>query len=343
MIASLERTVSRVETEYMAATKSANARVGYKDLMVMTNDIDKQLYEKNHPVRVMDNDGDFIDIELDVTGLKTKTVPSGIPFYVKDPNTLAGKRVAGNLLKAGTANNFYLPFSTITNCNYEESADPNVKPNAICDIENKNGANVITIYFTAYSNTNDEHKSLTAMLVNEFESNKMARRNFIMGEFSRVTRAAMNAKSVVTKINDAKKNDADLLAARKASIEKLIVQIAEMRQQMVTLESQKLALSQQVQLVKTAQAENHANKEKKITLRISIEKTIKTLESKINKQEILDKLTKDIQENKNSLRYWLTGSVYHRICTEQESNQLFDLALNDKDFDDKLNSHFFPQ
>ena len=131
----------------MASTKAARVKVGYKDLM-MANTAQDGIMDKNYNVRVQDN-FDFVDCELDVVLLKSGGFNSGIPFYFKNPSVTANKKVMANFLKIGdSANNYYLPFNTISrNCEFNASMDPNVKLNFSCNLENKNGVNVFKIFF----------------------------------------------------------------------------------------------------------------------------------------------------------------------------------------------------
>lgn len=327
--AALERTVSRAETEYMASTKAARVKVGYKDLM-MANTAQDGIMDKNYNVRVQDN-FDFVDCELDVVLLKSGGFNSGIPFYFKNPSVTANKKVMANFLKIGdSANNYYLPFNTISrNCEFNASMDPNVKLNFSCNLENKNGVNVFKIFFQDLDPTNMDHTFNASMVQQEIDNRQTDRRRHINTEFQRVTRAVMQASKIVRDIDNIKKSDQEVKAAKERLVADLKRQIAELQTTKTQLESKKQTQSLKVQQVQSEKTNNFNTKEKKISFRISLEKSIQTLEGGMATPALLDALKREIEENKTQLRYWLTGAVYHRVCSEAESSALFDLALDD--------------
>merc|ERR1712222_250473 len=79
-------------------------------------------------------------------------------------------------------------------------------------------------------------------------------------------------------------------------------------------------------------------RDKETTVKVSIEKIIASLKASIKTEDAIKKLEAD-----KNLKYWLKGSVYHRVISVNEMNDLMATALKDKDFDDKINAFFNPQ
>jgi CRISPR/Cas system-associated endoribonuclease Cas2 len=344
MCAALERTVSKVESEYMAATKAAKVAVGYKELMQATTSsmIDELAFGKNHKVRLED-ETDNVDCDLDVLLLKTNAFLSGIPFFFKNPANIAAKNVMKNMIKLNT-NTFYIPFNTITlNCKFVPSIDPSVKISIQCSVINKVAPNTLKINFLEFD-VNDPEKMMIVNYINQdLDKRQLARRSFIQQKFSEVQAGVFAANTVSKQIAQIQQSDAQIKKAKEESIEKLKKQIAELTTSKIALQKMKQTLSMEVQTVQTKSTVVYNLMQKKIAYRISLEATIKTLEGQISSADALKKLNENINTSLTTLKYWLQGSVYHRVISETEMTGLIGMALNDASFDGKVNDYFFPQ
>merc|ERR1712210_343555 len=137
----------------------------------------------------------------------------------------------------------------------------------------------------------------------------------ISQKFKDVGNAIWYSMTYQEEITGIKKSDADILAAKKASIEKLKKQIAELTAKLALLQKQKLTL----------------------------EATIKTLESSVSTQAQIEGLQATIDKALKQLKYWLQGAVYHRVINAEEKTGLEGLKDNNSGFDAKVNDYFFPQ
>lgn len=340
--AGLERTVSKVESEYMAATKAAKAEVGYKEMMQSTNAMDTAAFGTNHKVNLSDTT-DNVDALMDMNLIKTDGFNSGIPFYFSNAASVASKSVMKSMIKLN-ANTYYVPFNTISNnCKLIPTMDPSDKLKIVCNLANKTGIKVFTIIFSDFFG-GDMMKSMIVNHINQvLDSKQTARRSHIQNAFSNVSAGIFEAAQINSKIAAIKKSDADYKKAKEDSIEKLKKQIAEFTAAKIALEAQKTTLSQQVQVVQTKITDTYTIKTKKIAYKLSLEATIKTLKEQISPAEALKKLNDNINASMTKLKYWLQGSVYHRVISETEMTGLVGLALNDAQFDGKVNDYFFPQ
>jgi len=98
-----------------------------------------------------------------------------------------------------------------------------------------------------------------------------------------------------------------------------------------------------LQTIQTKNTNTYNKRQRKITFRLSLEKTIKTLESTISGPAQLAKLQEDITKALQQIKYWLQGSVYHRVINETEKAALIVMIKQDAQFDAKINDYFFPQ
>merc|ERR1712032_1707222 len=144
-------------------------------------------------------------------------------------------------------------------------------------------------------------------------------------------------------IANIKKRDADILAKKKASIEKLKKQIADLTAKLQLLQKQKITLSGELQTTQTKKTETTFTKTKKITYKLSLEATIKTLESSVSTQAQIEGLQATIDKALKQLKYWLQGAVYHRVINAEKKTGLEGLKDNNSGFDAKVNDYLFPQ
>lgn len=339
--AAIERATSKAEAEYTSATKAVKVEVGYKEMMQMTTtqNIQEDAFNKNHRVRISDGTGE-VETQLDVIILKTNAFNSGIAFFFKDaPKTAV---VTNNMVKLNT-NTWYIPYNTITNsCKLVNEVDPKIKLYIVCDLENKTGVNVFKIFFLDL-----EKEFRTTMLVNyinqDLDSRKSARRSFIQKKFMDVASGVYSAMNYQYKIAAIKKSDAEILSEKNARITKIKADILTLTTSLGLFQKQKINISQELQTIQTKNTNTYNKRQKKITYRLSLEKTISTLESTISGPEQLAKLQEEITKALQQIKYWLQGSVYHRVINETEKAALIVMIGEDVKFDTKINDFFYPQ
>ena len=336
--AAIERATSKAAAEYTAATAALKYETGYKEMFQNTFEIPSP---GNQKVSVQIGTAK-VETVLDNVLLGTGSFLSGIPFFFA--TTPTSPVVTNNMVKFNEKT-WYIPFNTISNaCNVSQANDPNIKNFMTCMLSNKNGPQVLKIFFLELKNQNDFMSKMTVNTsANDISSKKQARGSFISKKFGDVGSGLMYTMQFQQSIAQIQKNDADVLAAKKASIEKLKKQIAELTAKLVLLQKQKTTLSSELQTVQTTKSETFNKRQKKVTYRISLEATIKTLESSISTASQITALETTIATALKELEYWLQGSIYHRVINTAEKAGLLAIKNDNTQFDAKINDYFFPQ
>jgi len=336
LCAALERTVSKAETEYMASTKAAKAEVGYREMMDFTL---PQVENTNQKVTIVAS-GNSVKTVLDMQLLSSKAFQSGIPFYFSGQQT-SSPIITKYMIKLNQQV-YYIPFNTLLgNCNAENVADQE-KPKLLCQIENKNGISPIMITF---EDLEDGFMGTFALqqISKKISYERDQRKSFIAGVMYNIGNTLNMIKYIQYKIEINKKEVQEKRKLKIESIEKLKKQIAELTAAKNALEKEKNTNSASLQVIKNSGEEATKMRIILVSKRISYELTIKTLTNKIQGQSAIDNLNKLSEEALTKLKYYLQGSVYHRIITETEMTGLVGMVLNDSQFDAKVNDYFFPQ
>ena len=340
--AAIERASAEAVAKYTSETKALKLEMGYKEIFQSTTqqNLAADAYKTNHNVKISDNNASVL-CQMDMALLKANAFASGIPFYFAQPQN--GQGVLSNMIKL-SENTWFIPFNTLTSiCKLNHDNDPNSTIKITCDVNNKNGANVLTVSFEGTSSTDFMKMMVINQIVMDLDQRQSARKSFISKQFQYVSSAVYMASQIQTQIASIQKSDAEILAAKKASIEKIKKQIAELTAALALLHKQKVALSSQLQSVQTRSSETTNTKSKKISYRLSLESTIKILTGEISSADSIKKLQDSIAANLKELKYWLQGSVYHRVISEAEMTGLLGMINNDSQFDGKINGYFFPQ
>lgn len=243
------------------------------------------------------------------------------------------------------ANTFYIPFNTITeSCSFRSSVvDSNELASRIkCPLNNLNGTTMLIITFsTLGTGFMDQHKVL---YIQQFINKGInSRKEFITTQFSNINNAAYDVSMCQEDIENMIKSDADVKAKKLASINTLTIQISTLEAQLAVLKSKKIALSKDLQNIKTTGSDITINKKANIAIKIALLTTIETLKTKITGGDIITQMTTKQTSDMTFLKYWLQGSIYHRITKESEVATLIGLANDKSQFVTQINDFFFPQ
>jgi hypothetical protein len=336
--AAIERATSKAAAEYTAATAALKYETGYKEMFQNTFEAPSP---GNQKVSVQIGTAN-VETVLDNVLLGTGSFLSGIPFFFA--TAPASPVITNNMVKFNEKT-WYIPFNTISNaCSVSTASDPNVKNYMTCMLSNKSGPQVLKIFFLELNNQNDfMSKMKVNNLASDISSKKQARGSFISKKFGDVGTGVYYVMTFQQKIAQVRQTDAETLAAKKASIEKLKKQIAELTAKLVLLQKQKTTLSSELQTVQTTKSETFNKRQKKITYRISLEATIKTLEGSISPASQITALETTIATALKELEYWLQGSIYHRVINTTEKAGLLAMKNDNSQFEAKINDYFFPQ
>lgn len=327
-----ERSTAEIAAEYRAETEALKVEVGYKEMFVRWTPPAMPgvvgLLDVNYPAKisVSGEQGQVIDATFQAQLLKNGFA-SGIPFFSK--NWAALNKGAFKHLVKSNDNVYYLPFNTINSVKTDEETIMFV-------IDNKFGPNTIIMNLPGVGDK-------TPLIKGQIDTKQTTRQQHVRDNFQRVQWYAYYAKDAQEKIKKAQDSDAKKKTDMQTEITKLKTQLAQLKAKLVTLKTLQVTQSQSLQTSETKLSETTTKKTKKITEKISIEKTIKTLESKVSPQEVIKKLQADKEEAKKNLEYWLKGAVYHRVINESEKTGLLGMALQNDAFDKKVNDYFFPQ
>lgn len=338
--AGLERTVSKAESEYMAATKAAKAEVGYKEMMQNMGRLDDLAFSNNHRIN-LSIDAENVDASLDVNLIKSTNFNSGIPIFFSNVASVASKSIMNNWIKYDEKT-YYIPFNTISGV-FELLRDMNSVVKTKCYLSNKNGKKPLIIAFKDLSDSVSTNFSIVNAINRKINEKAGSRKAHIQNAFGRVADGIFDSNYFNEQILSINKSDAEIKRKKQENIAKIKKQIADLTATKTALEARKITISQEVQVVQTKISETTNIRIKKIAYKLSIEATIKTLREQISPQETLKKLNDNINSSMNKLKYWLQGSVYHRVISETEMTGLIGMALNDSQFDGKVNDYFFPQ
>jgi len=333
------RTVSE-EAEYLAETKAVKAEVGYKELMEPLPplpSLDQASLSANLPV-TLEVDKKKASGESDNTLIKMPHFKSGLPFIFK----VAPTDIAKHLIKLND-NTYYIPFNTISDIsNGKMPPEENIKPWVDVLINNKNGSYTLKVIFTNKKNDFFGKNEIYSIL-NQWEKFRLARETMIREEFSRVQSASYYVAKFQAQIDSAKKSDAerkkmmeDAIQDTKNKIKALRADIDKVERELNTASKNLTDTTNSLQVVIN-------KRDKETTVKVSIEKIIASLKASIKTEDAIKKLEADKAEANKNLKYWLKGSVYHRVISVNEMNDLMATALKDKDFDDKINAFFNPQ
>jgi hypothetical protein len=280
---------------------------------------------------------DKIDTSLQMTLLKTNSFLSGIPFYSKTPvnfNTPLMK----NFLKLNE-NTFYIPYNTISeSCAfYSSMIDTKEAFSKIkCSLNNSNGTNMLVIAFKTNNNSSmEQHKMLFCQQY--IEKGRNSRKNFITSEFENINNAAYDVSYVQDQITMILKSEAEVKAAKEATIQGLKVKIASLTIELATARAKKVKISNDLQSVKTSASDIRSKIKANIAIKISLLTTIEVLKTKITGTSIIDQMTKKQESDMTFLKYWLNGSVYHRVISESEMTALITMAGEKTSFVGKVN------
>ena len=332
----LERTAAEAKAaaEYSAKTKALRLSSGYKE-MFQSMDLQTDA-NKNYDVTLIINNDKF-PCELQMTLLNTNSFWSGIPFFSKTPITnLESHPVLKNFIQLNP-NSFYLPFNSIQGGLQWDYSFGGIS----ATISNTRGNNNLNIDFKDFADMDEEQRALETFSALENKlTERSTRNNKYINDLNRNLYQVQRAQA---KIDAAQKSDADFKKAKEESIAKLKLEIQTLTTQLENLTKQKTTLSTTLQTSK--------NTETEITIQIktlTIKKTnllesIETLKIKISTQEVITNLEKKMTGDMEQLKYWLQGSIYHRIITQSEMDGLITSVEDSKKFTETVGGYFFPQ
>ena len=335
---------AKSEAEYTASTKSLRVVTGYKEMSSNSNALDSTVYAENFPVDIKIGYAKSFSTILQMTLLKTNSFLSGIPFYAKDGVSLTTP-VMKNFLKLPNTNTFYIPYNTITEgCSFHSNMMDTTELYAKikCPLNNSNGTAMLVMSFT---NIGDDYQSQQKVLLIQqvIDSGKSSRKQMINGELMKVNMAVYGVNNAKGNIESINKSDAEVKKAKIASITALKTELTKLQAELNGLKKKKITLSNDLQNIKTKQNDLSIKKKSKITIKISLLANIETMAGKITSKDIIGDLTKKQADNMDLLKYWLQGSVYHRMITGAEKDALIGLVAKDTQFDTKVTELFFPQ
>lgn len=332
LCAAVERSTAEIAAEYKAETEALRVKVGYKEMFTRFNTeatTGSYFLSQNYPakVSVSGENGQTIDCTLQ-TALFSSGFNSGVPLFSNNWAAL-NKGAFKHLIKSSN-NVYYLPFNTINSSRFDGET-------ILFVINNKFGPNTILVNLTGVD------EDFVIAIKSGIDTKRQMRKTHIVSSFNNVIEMALMARMAQKKIKKAQDSDAQKKADMQAEITKLKTELAQLRAKLVTLKALQVTQSQTLQVSESKLSETTIKKTKKITEKLSIEKTIKTLESQVSPQQIIEKLKKDKEEAKKNLEYWLKGAVYHRVINESEKTGLLAIVLQNDAFDKKVDDYFFPQ
>lgn len=338
--AAIERASSKAATEYTAATNALRleAGSGYKEMFQNTN---QGRFDIGNRVVSLEVDNVKVNAVYAADLLKGNSFFSGIPFYFATPPT--SEVVTKNMVKLNEKT-WYVPFNTISkDCEFTPNADTAEKMCLSCNLQNKSGTPVFKFFFSDMNSDKRKDQMLVSATANVISGKSGERKTFISNKFGEVADGLWEVTDYQEKIADIKKSDAEIKLRKETSIAKLKKQIAELTAKLALLQKQKTTLSGQLQTVQTTKSETINQRTKKITYRLSIEATIKTLSATISPAEQIKALTAAIEKALKELEYWLQGSIYHRVINATEKASLLAKKSENTVFDTMINDFFFPQ
>jgi hypothetical protein len=332
----LERTEAeaKAESQYTAATKALKLGAGYKEMFQFFN-LEKDA-NKNYDV-TLKVDGQKFPCQLQMTLLNTNSFLSGIPFYTKAAlPDLNSSPILKNFMKLND-NSFYLPFNTIQGgLNWDFSFG-----GFTAYLSNNHGSTQLDIDFKTFANMDEEQHAFE--VYNELDTRRRNRSISNNRHINNLNRALYQVRRAQFKIDNIRKSEAEFRKSKMESIAKLKLEIETSEKRLKELSTQKISVSNLLQTSKNSQGEMTIKLKNMTLKKKNMEQTIQTLKSKISSQQIITDLGRKMTGDMDLLKYWIQGSIYHRIITENEKNQLLSSVLDDKKFDSMLNGYFFPQ
>jgi len=275
-----------------------------------------------------------------MTFLKGNSFLSGIPFY-SDSAVDFSKSILKNFLKTNNQS-FYLPFNTLSNgCFFQGGYGADAPTMLKCSLDNKNGSSMISIIFANIEGGSNE-EMIIMNIANLLNLGQSTRKSFIITKFQEVNNAVYQAEYKKRLLASVQMKDADVKKAKEARIAEMKLQLAALVIQLSALNAKKITLSKDLQSIQTKASEVGVTKLEKTAKKQALLDNIKTLQkTKITKDVIKEYETKNTK-NMELLKYWLDGSVYHRIISETEVAGMVAEASKES-FNDKLKGYFFPQ
>ena len=344
--AALERATSKAEAEYTAATNALKLEEGegYKEMFQNTYGPPSRASRRaqatqNQKVSI-EVGTSKVEALYDAKLLENGSFLSGIPFFFASASS--APVVTNNLVKLN-ANTYYVPFNTISNsCYMESSADPSEKIHLICYLNNKSGASVLKIYFLELAKDRTNQANVSA-IANKLQTKQASRKTFISGRYEEVNYSIQDVMWWQKEIKTINDSDAAKKAEKEKRVADLKAQIAKLTAELALLQKSKVTLSGQLQTVQTTKTETFAKRQTLITYKLSLEMTIKTLQTSISTAEQLKALQASIDKALKELDYWLQGSIYHRVINAAEKTTLLAKKNDNKGFQTMVNDFFFPQ
>lgn len=332
LCSALERTVSKVEAEYRAETEALKIAVGYRELMQETTETSSSIQN----VELI-----FGDSKAAGTTQPFSTdIKSGIAIHFnKNPNA----NVIKNTIRFGNSNTYYVPYNTITSVESVEIDDKDKKFQIKLFLDNNSGPSTAFIKFLDLDSKRSSNRRLVNTYKDQFEVNREQRKSDINSEIRRVKGAGYEILGYQEDIADAKKSDAEIKRKKEEEIKKLEKQIADLKKQIATQTKIVEESSKKLVKVKNTLTTKENEKTTLISKRDATLKSIEILKNNRNTDKAIQALEAAKKTSEDQLKYWLKGSVYHRIISENEMTELIGLVLQDKQFDDKVKGFFHPQ
>merc|ERR1711957_669652 len=224
---------------------------------------------------------------------------------------------------------YYIPHNTITQtcAIYKDFSDPSSKKMLQCSVANKSGSFPLKIVFLDSKVGIDVINIMATVMA--YANGK--RKTWISDKFRAVAESLLETIKYQTQLSWIKSSDAEILAAKQASIAKVKKQIATLVARLAVLQALKITLSGQLQTTQTTISETLITKTKKTTYKLSLEVTIKQLEQSISTADQIQVLTTSI------------AAALQKVINASEKTGLLGLITNNEAFDKKVNDYFFPQ
>lgn len=340
-IAAAERSTAEIAAEYKAETSALKIEMGYKEMFQSTDIIIQNTLATNFKVKLfqMGKENDSVEGTLQMPLMNSAAFSSGLAIFSSNWSAQASKGPMKNLLKYNDQI-YFIPWNTVNRATKNldiERPERSIK----LIMNNKNGSFTMIMSFPEL--TDDMSFSTIINVISNLENWRNQRKSHVQNKFTDVGNNAYLAYSYQVKIKSVQKSDAEKKKAMEDNIATLKKQLAELYAKLATLKKLQITQSQTLQTTETTLTETTTRKTKLITEKLSIEKTITTLQGQKTSQEAITKLKTDLEESKKKLDYWLKGAVYHRIINEQEKAGLVQIQMQNTQFDQKVNDYFFPQ
>jgi len=280
------------------------------------------------------------EAKLDMKMLET--FASGIPFTIT--GTKNDKVTNSLILKRD--NFYYVPFSTITNCQYAMSREKGAKF-ITCFLSNVNATQVLKITFKNLLGNELKDIQIPSSINQQILKVASQRKTEITNYYQEVLSHANNAIYYLEEIENKKKEREQVVREKQEALGQLKVELRTLNEELTRLRQEYAKKSESNATTKTTITTLYETKTT-IIERIAYLKVLLN-DLSIEKSKITEKINYEAQktEDKKLIKYWLQGAVYHRVVNMKEKEGLVVLIDNATpkfdDFVKSVNDYFHPQ